>query len=104
MKGENHISLTYSDALGLVYRAFRHRPETNILESKARAGLPTEPVRLHWLAAPVVPGPALLSDEMIDFTGRWCGEFQIARTPWTAGGRYRNNRTGPHRARGISPG
>lgn len=53
----------------------------------------TRPIHLHWLAAPVVPAPQS-SDEMIDFTGRWCGEFQTATTPWSAGMRYRENRTG----------
>ncbi len=51
------------------------------------------PVHLHWLAAPVVPG-AQMSDEMIDLTGRWCGEFQTATTAWSPGMRYRENRTG----------
>ena len=31
---------------------------------------------------------------MIDVSGRWCGEFQLSRTPWSAGMRYRENRTG----------
>ncbi|MGR3503123.1 alpha-galactosidase [Pseudaestuariivita sp.] len=53
----------------------------------------TRPVHLHWLAAPVLPAPQL-SDEMIDFSGRWCGEFQLNRVPWTPGMRYRENRTG----------
>ncbi len=94
VKGENHISLTYSDeGLGLVYTAhFLIDPETHILESKAVLEA-NRPVRLHWLSAPVVPAPHYC-DEMWDFTGRWCGEFQIAKTPWTAGGRYRNNRSG----------
>ena len=51
------------------------------------------PVHLHWLAAPVVPGPQY-SDEMIDVSGRWCGEFQLNRTAWSPGMRYRENRTG----------
>ncbi len=53
----------------------------------------TRPVHLHWLAAPVLPAPQQ-SDEMIDFAGRWIGEFQVNRTPWSAGIRYRENRTG----------
>ena len=31
---------------------------------------------------------------MIDFAGRWCGEFQLNRTAWSPGIRYRENRTG----------
>lgn len=53
----------------------------------------SRPVHLHWLAAPVLPGPQQ-SDDMIDFSGRWCGEFQPNRTAWSAGMRYRENRTG----------
>ena len=88
------LSIIYKDtANGLTYTArFDLDPETHIIT--ARATLDTEtPVHLHWLAAPTVPGPQL-SDEMIDFSGRWCGEFQPNRTPWSPGIRYRENRTG----------
>ena len=50
-------------------------------------------MHLHWLAAPVLPAPQQ-SLEMIDFAGRWTGEFQPNRTPWSPGMRYRENRTG----------
>ena len=50
-------------------------------------------MHLHWLAAPVLPAPQQ-SDEMIDVSGRWCGEFALNRTPWSPGIRYRENRTG----------
>ncbi len=51
------------------------------------------PVRLHWLAAPVLPAPQLAT-EMIDVSGRWIGEFQLNRTPWTPGARLREARQG----------
>ena len=51
------------------------------------------PVRLTWLAAPVLPAPRL-ADEMIDFSGRWCGELRANVTPWAPGARFRENRTG----------
>lgn len=51
-----------------------------------------DPIRLDWLAAPVIPAPQN-SAELIDFAGRWCGEFQMNSTPWTAGIRTRENRT-----------
>ena len=51
------------------------------------------PLYLDWLAAPVSPAPQN-ADETIDFAGRWCGEFQINRTAWSAGMRDRENRTG----------
>ena len=52
-----------------------------------------DPVRMHWLAAPVLPAPQL-ADEMIDISGRWTREFQVVRTPWTPGIRLREARTG----------
>jgi alpha-galactosidase len=60
------------------------------LEAAIRA---EAPVRLDWLAAPVLPGPAL-ADEMIDLAGRWLGEFGLVRTPWSPGLRLREARTG----------
>ncbi len=51
------------------------------------------PLHLHWLSAPVLPAPQS-ADEMIDVAGRWCGEFQLNRTAWSPGIRYRENRTG----------
>nr|WP_254899039.1 alpha-galactosidase [Thalassococcus arenae] len=88
------LRLRYTDTtngLALVF-SFALDPETHIITAQTR--LETEsPVHLHWLAAPVVPAPQL-SDEMIDFAGRWCGEFQMHRTAWSPGMRYRENRTG----------
>jgi alpha-galactosidase len=91
---ENALSLSFRDeANGLTYTAsFAINPATHIIE--ARAVLETDqPTHLHWLSAPVFPAPQL-SDEMIDFSGRWCGEFQMNRTPWSPGIRSRENRTG----------
>ncbi|KEJ88943.1 alpha-galactosidase [Sulfitobacter donghicola] len=51
------------------------------------------PICVDWLAAPVLPAPQN-SSEMIDFSGRWCGEFQPEHTQWAAGARLRENRTG----------
>ena len=48
---------------------------------------------MQWLAAPVVPAPQN-GEDIIDFSGRWCGEFQLNRTKWSPGIRYRENRTG----------
>ncbi len=71
---------------------FRLDPDTHVISASATIEA-SAPVHLHWLAAPVFPGPQL-SDEIIDVSGRWCGEFQLNRTPWSAGIRYRENRTG----------
>lgn len=92
--GKNVLTLHFRDAdLGLGYRAdLALDPDTHILT--VRAGIESDaPVLLDWLAAPVLPAPQL-SDEMIDFNGRWCGEFQVNRMPWSAGIRLRDNRTG----------
>lgn len=50
------------------------------------------PIRVLWLAAPVLP--ALQQGEMIDVHGKWIGEFQLIRTPWSPGIRVREARTG----------
>ncbi|MFV2053200.1 alpha-galactosidase [Aliiroseovarius sp. YM-037] len=88
------LTLRYTDAdnaMTLVFD-FVTDPETSIITAQTTLEA-TRPVHLHWLAAPVFPGPQQ-SDEMIDVTGRWCGEFQLNRTAWSPGIRYRENRTG----------
>ncbi|SFS01277.1 alpha-galactosidase [Yoonia litorea] len=80
---ENGLTLTFT---------FACDPETHIITCQSALDA-SRPVHLHWLAAPVLPGPQQ-SDEMIDFAGRWIGEFQTNRTAWSAGMRYRENRTG----------
>ncbi len=91
---DNVLILTYVDETReLTYQArFAIDPVTHIIEASARLDANT-PMHLHWFSAPVFPAPQL-SDEMIDFAGRWCGEFQTNTTPWSAGIRYRENRTG----------
>jgi alpha-galactosidase len=88
------LELTYSDAAnGLTLSvSFASDPETHVITCQTTLNA-TRPVHLHWLAAPVLPGPQQ-SDEMIDVSGRWCGEFQLSRTAWAPGMRYRENRTG----------
>ncbi len=88
------LTLVFTDpAHGLTYTArFRIHPQTHMVEAQASLAS-TTPVHLHWLAAPVFPAPQQ-ADEMIDFSGRWCGEFQMTPTPWSAGIRERENRTG----------
>ena len=88
------LELTYADkANGLTLSvSFASDPDTHIITCQTTLDA-TRPVHLHWLAAPVLPGPQQ-SDEMIDVSGRWCGEFQLSRTAWAPGMRYRENRTG----------
>ena len=70
-----------------------HSTPTPACSQPGPPSTPKPPVFLDWLAAPVLPAPQL-SDVLIDFAGRWCGEFQPQTTPWTAGIRKRDNRTG----------
>ena len=88
------LKLVFTDQTGtLTYTArVSIDPTTHVIEARASL-VSSRPMYLHWLSAPVFPAPQA-SDEMIDFSGRWCGEFQMNRTPWSAGIRYRENRTG----------
>lgn len=99
--------LHHGDAAEPGALALHYRDETHGLDYHARITIDAgthmlclsariesaHPVHSHWLAAPVLPAPQL-ADEMIDFAGRWCSEFQMVRTPWSAGIRARENRTG----------
>ncbi|KIN66233.1 Alpha-galactosidase RafA [Sulfitobacter noctilucicola] len=77
----------------LTYTAeFTLDPATHVIAMTAEL-TSDRPLHLHWLAAPTLPGPQQ-ADEMIDVAGRWCGEFQLNRTAWSPGIRYRENRTG----------
>lgn len=91
---KNSLVLIYRDQTNtLTYKArFSINTQTHVIVAQSEIEADT-PLHLHWLAAPVFPGPQL-SDELIDFSGRWCGEFQMNHTPWSAGIRYRENRTG----------
>ena len=77
--------LTYTARLAI-------NAQTHVIETQSSLDA-KQPVHLHWMSAPVMPAPQL-SDEMIDFAGRWCGEFQLNRTAWSPGMRFRENRTG----------
>ena len=88
------LSLGYTDdtlGLTLTFR-FGADDATGVITATTALDSDT-PVLCDWLAAPVLPGPQL-ADAMIDFAGRWCDEFQPVTTPWAAGIRARNNRTG----------
>ncbi|MBV6658702.1 MAG: alpha-galactosidase [Devosiaceae bacterium] len=88
------LELIYEDTSGLLtYTAsFAINPRTHIITAQARLDA-KRPIHLHWFAAPVMQA-SQQCDEMIDFAGRWCGEFQMNTTAWSPGMRYRENRTG----------
>lgn len=82
-----------SERDGISYVArFASFADTNVITAQASVTSKV-PVRMQWLAAPVIPA-AQSSVEMIDYAGRWCGEFQEVRTQWAAGARLRESRTG----------
>ena len=64
--------------LGLTYRA-RIALVGGVAELSAEL-VSAKPVRLHWLAAPVLPVPQALHD-LIEFSGKWTAEFHTTRQP-----------------------
>ena len=88
------LTLSFGDGLaGLTLEFwFTAQPDSGLITAQTRLTAQA-PHRVHWLAAPVMPAPQW-ADHMIDFAGRWVGEFQMVRTPWAAGVRLRDNRTG----------
>ncbi|MFK7834973.1 MAG: alpha-galactosidase [Sulfitobacter sp.] len=93
-QADNTLRFVCTDLVSrLTYTAtFTLDPETHVIAMTAKLDS-DRPLHLHWLAAPVLPAPQS-SEEMIDVAGRWCGEFQLNRTQWSPGIRYRENRTG----------
>ena len=94
-EASRNLKLVYEDAsLALTYTAFfRCHQKTGLIVAEAEIESSNKPIFLDWLAAPVVPAPDNAT-HIIDFAGRWCGEFQKIETKWQAGIRYRDNRTG----------
>ena len=91
---EDRLHLCYRDQdnnLTICF-LFEVDPDTHIITALTTLDA-NRPVHLHWLAAPVVPAPQHAS-QIIDVSGRWCGEFQLQRNAWSLGMRYRENRTG----------
>ena len=77
----------------LTYTAYFEASSTSGL-IKTRCSLQSpEPILIEWLAAPVVEISAY-AEEIIDFSGRWCGEFQEQHIPWRFGAHQRHNPTG----------
>ncbi|GAA0776184.1 alpha-galactosidase [Roseibium denhamense] len=91
---ETGVALTFKDRdLGLTLRfALEVCGRTSIL--KLETELKSDaPIQADWLAAPVLPVPSQ-TNQMIEFSGRWCSEFQTRRLPFAPGARTRDNRTG----------
>ncbi|MEL6607738.1 MAG: alpha-galactosidase [Pseudomonadota bacterium] len=88
------LTLTFGDAdAGLTYTArFAIDADTHIITASASL-TSAAPIVIGYVCAPVFPAPHQ-AKEMIDFHGKWCGEFKTTHTPWSAGIRARDNRTG----------
>lgn len=79
------------ELLGLTYRA-QIALVGGVVEMSADL-LATRPLRLRWLAAPVFAVPGGL-DDVIEFSGKWIGEFHTSRQPFAPGARLREARSG----------
>ena len=73
-----------SAGLTLIHSLTAHPTGVIALQSTL---LSEQPVRLHWLAAPVLPAPQ--QGHMLDVSGKWTREFHLNRTDWTPGIRQR---------------
>ena len=79
--------------LGITYGAvFATEPTTHMLTLSAYLESDTD-IIVDWLSAPVLPC-SRQGDTIMDFTGRWCGEMGVNKTPWTDGIRTRESRIG----------
>jgi len=100
----NTLRLQFEDeGLGISYILKAEAdPKTDVIKLSAEVQT-DEDIHVHWLAAPVVPGPQL-AEEIITFTGRWCGEFNPNRIAWIQGAHLSSapgGRTSHERAPGI---
>ena len=76
--------------LGLIYTA--NIALDGVLEMSAQL-TSDAPMRLQWLSAPVLSIPGN-HHEVIEFSGKWLGEFQLNRQPFSPGARLREARSG----------
>jgi alpha-galactosidase len=79
---DERLDLTYSARIAL----------NGLLELSATL-TSEQPVRLSWLAAPVLPIPGNHA-EVIEFSGKWLNEFHLHRQPFSPGARLREGRSG----------
>ena len=91
---ENSLILIYSDesleqTYTLTISAFE---DSNTFTLNAKIDS-KKPIFMDWLSAPVIQVPQN-SNEMIDYSGQWGGEFQNQITPWVTGAHLRESRSG----------
>ena len=68
-------------------------PDTDMVIASASLEAGTPGLRLNWLSACALP-VADRVDRIVDFSGRWLGEFQVQETPWNVGAHVRESREG----------
>ncbi|MEP3301535.1 MAG: alpha-galactosidase [Roseibium sp.] len=98
---QNEVTSTASD-LQILYRddangltlklAFHLNEQTSVITAHSELES-DEDIALNWLAAPAFPCSAR-TDHMLEFSGRWCSEFQTEKLRFATGARERTNRTG----------
>lgn len=85
-----HLALhSQGDGVTLTHHITAHPTGVFTLKTALTA---ERPIRVHWLAAPVLPAPQ--TGQMIDVHGKWTREFHLTHTDWTPGIRLREARTG----------
>jgi len=91
---ENTLVLSFNDEkLAISYELQISTDADNNVFTFSASLASEQPVFIDWLAAPVLPAPQN-SDHTLEFSGRWCGEFQLKKAPWSAGSRMRENLLG----------
>ncbi|MBT53337.1 MAG: alpha-galactosidase [Mameliella sp.] len=89
---ESELRITAKDAdCGVVYHAQIALTDDGMLQTCAKIDAPG--LAIDWLATPVLPVSSA-SDGLIDFSGRWIGEFQRQRHDWRPGVHMREARMG----------
>ena len=87
------LELIYEDkALGLTYRANINIAIDGVWQLTSELDS-VDDIQLHWLAAPVLPS-ADKAPRVIEFGGRWCGEFKSSERRFGPSALVRENRTG----------
>lgn len=77
----------------LVEQTIEIFPDSGAFEVTAKVTADTDGISLNWFSPCALPLPDA-STRIIDFGGRWCGEFQLQDTPWPTGLHVRESREG----------
>ena len=87
------LELIYVDkALGLTYSANINSAIDGVWQLTSQLDSEVD-IKVHWLAAPVLPC-ADKAPRVLEFGGRWCGEFKLSERSFGPSALVRENRTG----------